>query len=485
LSPTKYGLYVIPALGGLERKLLEGYAALDPDLPGPFFTWSPDAKWIIGPYRDSPKATFELHLISPDTGEHHRLISPDPRSLGDSMPSFSADGKTLAFCRASVSGNCAIYLVRMAQDLRPSGDLIRLTSDDHFIYGLDFTADGREVIFSSDRAGKFALWRIPATAGAIPQPIALLGEDAFFPRVARHGGRLVYGRRTGASTIWRVPLSAPAMAATPPGPFVSSSRNEDRPQFSPDGRKVAFASDRSGSWEIWLADADGSNATQLTSFGPSYEATQPAWSPGSDRVVFRVLTETSKRREIYWMAISGGQAQKLTDGIVPYWSRDGNWIYFASELSGTYDRNGSYQVWKISPGGGPPVQVTRHGGIRPMESPDAKFVYFTKDWNGLSLWRIPAAGGEEGHVLDIKGGWSGYTLAGDGIYYITGTLNPLQFSPQASIEFFRPSTGVRKHIVTIEKALNDFLSISPDGQFLLYTRLDRQTNELMLVENFR
>jgi len=64
-------------------------------------------------------------------------------------------------------------------------------------------------------------------------------------------------------------------------------------------------------------------------------------------------------------------------------------------------------------------------------------------------------------------------------------LNPVQLSPQASIEFFRPTTGARKHVVTIEKPINEFLSVSPDGQFLLYTRQDRQTTELMLVENFR
>jgi Domain of unknown function (DUF5050) len=177
------------------------------------------------------------------------------------------------------------------------------------------------------------------------------------------------------------------------------------------------------------------------------------------------------------MALSGGQPQKITEGSVPTWSGDGNWIYFSS------DQSGSDQVWKMSPAGGQPVQVSKHGGVRPMESPDGKFVYFTKD-DGLSLWRIPVAGGQEVHVLDIKGGWSGYTLAGDGVYYITGTMRR-QTSPQARIEFFQPATGVRKDIVTIEKPDSDFLSVSPDRQFLLYTRQDRQSSELMLVENFR
>ena len=96
----------------------------------------------------------------------------------------------------------------------------------------------------------------------------------------------------------------------------------------------------------------------------------------------------------------------------------------------------------------------------------------------------PSGGGEETHVLDIQGDWSLYTLTGDDIYYIAGTL-PRQIAPHANIESFRPATGARKHIATIEKPLRADISVSPDGQFLFYTQLDRQISELMLIENFR
>jgi hypothetical protein len=179
------------------------------------------------------------------------------------------------------------------------------------------------------------------------------------------------------------------------------------------------------------------------------------------------------------MALNGGQLQRLTEGSIPFWSMDGNWIYFVS------DRSGSPQIWKISPTGGQPIQVTRNGGVLPRESPDGKFVYFGKDWNCLSLWRIPVAGGAEVHVLDIQGAWSRYTLAGDGIYYLAGTLKNVD-SPQVTVEVFRPRTGTRKRITTINQPNRGaLLSLSADGQFLFYTRRDRQINELMLVENFR
>jgi serine/threonine protein kinase len=187
LEKGKYGLFVIPALGGQERKLLDGYATGDPLLPGPYATWSRDSKWIIAPYQASPNAPYEMSLISPETGERRKLISPAPRSLGDTMPSLAPDGKTLAFCRTSNSGTGDIYMVHLTEDLQYSGSLVPLTSENHVIEGLDFTADGREIIFSSDRSGKFALWRIPASFGARRQPIALVGEDAIDPQLSRRG----------------------------------------------------------------------------------------------------------------------------------------------------------------------------------------------------------------------------------------------------------------------------------------------------------
>jgi hypothetical protein len=204
-------------------------------------------------------------------------------------------------------------------------------------------------------------------------------------------------------------------------------------------------------------------------------------------LAFEVFSFTTNRYEIYRMPVSGGQPQRLIDGIQPTWSRDGNSIYFVSGYPA------SPQIWKISREGGQPVQITRHGGTLPKESPDGKFLYYGKDMNCVSLWRMPLAASEEEHVLDIQGGWSIYTLVGNEIYYIAGTLNRGQESPQASIESFWPATGARKHIANIEKPLPYArsevsplaLSVSPDGRFLFYTRQDRQTSELMLVENFK
>jgi eukaryotic-like serine/threonine-protein kinase len=80
--------------------------------------------------------------------------------------------------------------------------------------------------------------------------------------------RLAYVRSLRDINIWRVETSAPgAPASAPPVISISSTRIDCTPHLSPDGHRMAFLSDRSGSGEIWLADLDGSNAVQLTSMG--------------------------------------------------------------------------------------------------------------------------------------------------------------------------------------------------------------------------
>ena len=102
---------------------------------------------------------------------------------------------------------------------------------------------------------------------------------------------------------------------------------------------------------------------------------------------------------------------------VPSWSRDGKWVYFAS------DRSGQVQVWKIPTSGGQAVQVTRKGGYVAFESPDGKFVYYAKDDEvPTSLWKVSVDGGEETRVLDPIGHGSNFAVVDEGIYFLPGGL---------------------------------------------------------------
>jgi len=176
------------------------------------------------------------------------------------------------------------------------------------------------------------------------------------------GNRLAYVRQVANLNIWRRKLNS-LLSAGPPEKFISSTRFESGPQFSPDGSRIAFESTRSGAYEIWMCRSDGSGLVQLTHFN-SHTGT-PRWSPDGKQIAFD--SRAAGNADIYVIDSEGGSPRRLTSEpsgeVTPSWSRDGRWLYFASE------RTGDWQVWKMSSTGGPATQMTRHGGFAAFESP--------------------------------------------------------------------------------------------------------------------
>ena len=180
------------------------------------------------------------------------------------------------------------------------------------------------------------------------------------------------------------------------------------------------------------------------------------------------------------MRKSGGKPLPLTtdpaEDNVPSWSRDGNWIYFASE------RTKRYEVWKAPAGGGDAVQVTRDGGFAALESLDGKTIYYTKGTAEVSmaLWKVPVSGGKESQVLPSVR-WRAFTLVSDGVYFIP--------EPNAGgkcfVQFLSFATNKVKSVVALPGLTLFCLTLSPDHRYLLYTQIDDDSSDLMLVENFR
>jgi Tol biopolymer transport system component len=246
-------------------------------------------------------------------------------------------------------------------------------------------------------------------------------------------------------------------------------------QFSPDGRRVAFISDRGGTSEIWLADPDGANAVQLTSMdAPAIDS--PKWSPDGQTIAFDSNPEG--RRDIYLVAASGGKPRRLTShpavDIIPSFSRDGKWIYFCST------RTGERQIWKMPAGGGDAVQVTNNVGWAAFESSDGAYIYYTQTSGPepSALWRLPASGGEPVKVLDgvIM---RAFAVLQKGIYYID------RAGRESRLQYFDFATSKSVVVARDLGEVRTYLTASPDGRTILYTRIDSSIDDLMLVENFR
>jgi Tol biopolymer transport system component len=257
---------------------------------------------------------------------------------------------------------------------------------------------------------------------------------------------------------------------------------EEGPQYSPDGKRIVFQSTRSGSFEIWRADADGSNLVQLTSFGGPLTGT-PRWSPDGRQISFD--TRPGAHPNVYVISADGGPARRFVndsaDEGVASWSHDGHWLYFAS------NRGGKWQVWKRTLDGGEPRQVTSNEGFAALEAPDGKSIYYTK-FNEPGVWQVAVDGGPEIKILDEPFGsyWGYFGVGPDGLYYLgdTGTNG----KHKAGFKFYDFATHKITVIGEMEKGPYEGapgFSVSPDGRYMLYVQLDEARNSLMLAENFR
>src|SRR5580693_595104 len=476
-TPGESGFYIVPAHGGAERRI--GRATPVPHIFDRHVDWSPDGRFLAVSDKADLGSPFEIFLLSIETGERRRITTASAASIGDTGPMFSPDGRTLAF-RHSISASINdIYVVPVA-----GGEMKRLTFDNGYTANHAWTPDGRELIFSSSRAGTLkSLWRVPASGGAAKE-IRSVGQGAYYIAVSRRGRYLAYSRWFADTNIWRMAIAPGDKKAAVPEEVISSTWEDRSPQYSPDGTKIAFRSDRSGNNEIWVCDASGSNPRQLTSFGGPLTGT-PRWSPDGKYLAFD--SRPAANSVIYTIPVLGGEPRRITaldsDGAVPSWSHNGKWIYFAST------RPRGLQVWKVpvegGSKGGDPVQVTQLGGFAAFESTDGTWLYYAKGYDVPGLWVVSVNGGDESPLIaDLKVGFWGYwAVVARGIYF----LAPLA-PRRASVNFYNFESHAigRIGVLPQEPPFSDSgFAVSPDERSILYSQVDHTGSDIMLVEGFR
>jgi Tol biopolymer transport system component/DNA-binding winged helix-turn-helix (wHTH) protein len=472
------GIFIVPALGGGERKLRDatregvGFRTL----ALAWLSWSPDGEYLATSERDSAAGPYGITLIARETGVARRLTAPPAPLVGDFSPAFSPDGKALAFVRVDSADIEDLYVMPVA-----GGEALRLTFDHLPIGDLTWTPDGREIVYTTRRHGAQGLWRIPATGGQ-PKYLPESGQGVCCPSFARQGGRMAYAQSANDANIWRLDLSAAQSAnkqAAARKRLIASTLYEGAPQYAPDGKRIVFVSTRSGSQELWVSDSEGARAMQLTDFrGP--QVGMPRWSPDGRQIVFDCRLDGNA--DIFVIESEGGKPRRLTSEpsveILPSWSRDGRWVYFCST------RSGQTQIWKLPVAGGAATQVTQQGGHEALESLDGQWLYYTKGRGLPAIWRAGVTGGAETLARDSRQPVTRYwTITNEGLYFAGADA-----SARPALNFFNFSTGQVASVMTFEKGLpmgGPGLAVSPDGRWLLFAQVDRRGSDIMLLENFR
>jgi Tol biopolymer transport system component/DNA-binding winged helix-turn-helix (wHTH) protein len=466
-------IHVMSSLGGPDLKLSD--FAVEPGT----ISWSPDGRYIAAPHGFSALAGADqntgIYIIPTQGGEPRAMTHATPPAF-DQMPAFSPDGRHLAYVSCVLADSCQLFRIDVDAALAPTARPRRLTTQVADIRGLAWSRDGTFVIFGREIAPTLGyLWRVAVDGNTPPERIESAGVGARSPATARSRDRMAFIRDRDDSDVYRFEVGLP------PRRWLASSLLDYGAQFSRDGRRVVFASARSGdAIEIWVAAADGSNTQQLT-HGPGPFQGSPQWSPDGRQVAFDSLGPDGLWH-IWTIDADGGAPRQITTGSnsqhVPSWSADGQWIYFS--VNSVVGRD----IWRAKAAGGPLERVTSSGsGFFARESADGRSLLYQPELGDVPLVAMPIGGGPARQLVGcVQSGAFADTV--EGTYYLS-----CDSGSDPWVHLIERRTGKDRPLGKLEgyapSHATSGLAVSPHDGAILYTRQASHGSDLMLIESFR
>ncbi len=222
---------------------------------------------------------------------------------------------------ANVDGNFDIYTVL------PSGQALqRLTTDPLFDACPAWSADGKRIAWCHgvQRGGVIDVWTMKLD-GSDKHQVTDLGGRATFPDFSPDGSRILFTFAPIGSS--NADLFVIGSDGTGLIQLTTNPANDVLGAFSPDGDRIVFTSDRTGVGQVYVMDANGGNAVQLT-FDPEFKDQVPDWSPDGSQIAFAA----GDPGDILVMDADGSNQHTVvpgaTDDFGPTWSPDGAQIAF-------------------------------------------------------------------------------------------------------------------------------------------------------------
>lgn len=506
---------IVPSIGGRGTSAFRSSDRRISDV-----SWSPDTsrRALVVSVEQRPHQAYSLRAVYPGLDSTAAVTTPPLWSEGDTRPVFSPEGARIAFVRGLVNGVDNLFVVSAS-----GGEPTQVTSDSTTIHGVAWSRGGSHLLYSARREGVSGLWEVDVDGGT-PSLVRSSSDGTLFRQPTTSSDRLAYSQTSSELDVWtlrRPNRAAPFRASS----LVSSTQVDTHPSISPTGDRVAFVSDRSGVQELWIAESDGSSPAKITSLaGPRIHSVQ--WSPNGSHL--SIVVRKNGQSDVYVVPVEGGTPTQVTDTeteeVVPRWSRDGRWIYFAS------NRTGAWEIWRTL-GMSPDQraqQVTVGGGVAAQESMDASTLYFVRP-DTTGIWAVPldttefpmrTAATGPAPVENRIGARGRSDSLGIGTPD-TSQDPPLTLEPDDSdpairqvVDQFRPENrsdwdvsgeGIyflyRRQFQTMVLAYHNLgsnqtiplhafpdwrseqqLSVGPNGEWFAYTHVVRRESDLMLVE---
>ena len=457
------GIYIVPTLGGPERKLRSTRVTQWENFT---ISWSPDGKWIALHDSLPEQGDGMIYLLSMQTLEA-KQIPNGLNCMNQSQPAFSHSGKFLAFWCFRTLNELGMYSLDLA-----SGQPRKIATFAGRPGGLTWSADDKELIYSVVDITKCGLGKVSIANGAITQ-LAFAG-CAMLPALSPKGDKLAFTLVSDGLNIWRRDLLDPK---SPAQELIASTRQQDNAQYSPDGKRIVFASDRSGILGVWVSDVDGSSLVQISN--PHDVSGSPQWSPDGTKIAFD--SRPVDLWEIQVVDLAEGNPRRLVTNVSsvyrPHWSRDGKWIYFRS------DEVGKIGVYRCPSSGGDAIRLSNDlDGSSPQESFDGKTVYFASHGKTSDMRKeaLPPQLGTDSEVEGLPRLRSSalWTLSPGGIYLVPGD------APR-SVRYFDFATKQVRLVFEMNEDFGNALSVSTDGRWILYSQVEAPNSDIMLVDHFQ
>jgi Tol biopolymer transport system component len=449
------GYYIMAALGGAPTRLIGTPGEDQSDHSAP--EWSPDGTQLAmttSMISGSRSQQF-VEIISIVTRESMRISLPGTESARLDL-SWSPDGRYLAYVEA-VEQQSEIAHLRILHLMDGTSSIIISTGAN--VRHPQWSPDGRYLFYVCNCVGPSDLWRQGMAEGrpsGEPQRVTTGLEIRDFA-FSRDGSRLAYSKGRWISNFWRVPILEDRPATWADAQQITSDQGYvEFLDVSPDGKRVAYSSDRTGNQDLYIMPIGGAPVQLTIDPGPEWA---PGWSPDG-----RLLTFYSYRtgdREIWVMPATGGPATQLTSSpgvdYIARWSPDGREIAFLSH------RTGNAEVWVMSADGKELRQITRHPANdgNATWSPDGRWLAFNSNRSGRSqLWRAPSQGGEAELLTRGPGVSPQWSRDGERIFFVREgnlwrlSLNDLSERPVTNLMGKRGTVGV--------------MQPSTDGKFLYF-----------------
>ena len=291
-------------------------------------------------------------------------------AVGISHIAFTADGKRLAYSQGRAVANVWRVPVRGDKDKPPTwAEAEQITFDLAFIEFMDVSRDGRQLAFSSDRAGNHDIWVMPVGSSGQLRQLTFNIEPDWDPDWSPDALTIAfYSFRTGDREIYTLPAAGGSATQ-----LTRSNGLDATPEWSPNGKELTFRTERSGNSDIRVIPSTGGEERTITA-DTTYDFS-PGWSPDGLFLAFTAwMPQGSQIRRV---RAQGGESERLSTGPVGtmQWSPDGNRIYFM----GADERAGN--VWALSLKDRREFPVTNLSGRRGslgFQSPstDGKYLYF-------------------------------------------------------------------------------------------------------------